>query len=397
MGWLLHFEVQQRATVHAVNHRRKLGLVGITSDTMTVFLAGDVMTGRGVDQILPNPGEPQLREHYMRDARGYVSLAERANGPIPKPVDVDWPWGDALPILETASPDARLINLETSVTQSADYAPAKGIHYRMHPANAGVLAAGRIDLCALANNHVLDFGVRGLEETLGTLTASRIGITGAGRDRERAWRPAVVDTPAGRILMLAVALNSSGVSATNAAGPGRPGLAFLPDLSDASADLVTQAVQRVRQAGDLAVLSVHWGSNWGYDIPDDHVRFAHRLIDAGIEIVHGHSSHHPRPIEIYRGKPILYGCGDLINDYEGIGGNEDFRDDLRLLYLVTVDIRTRELRELRLVPMQARQLRLHRAAAADTEWLRERLNAVSASFGCQITTANDDGDLAVGL
>ena len=48
------------------------------------------------------------------------------------------------------------------------------------------------------------------------------------------------------------------------------------------------------------------------------IRFAHRLIDAGVDVVHGHSSHHPRPIEVYRGKLILYGCGDTIDDYEGI-------------------------------------------------------------------------------
>ncbi len=362
---------------------------------MTVFLAGDVMTGRGLDQILPSPSGPQLHEHYMRDARGYVTLAEKTNGPIPKPVEVDWPWGDALSILDEADPDARLINVETSVTRSDDYAPAKGIHYRMHPGNAGVLAAARIDVCAMANNHVLDFGVRGLEETLDTLAGAGLSAAGAGRNTEQAWRPAVVDAGAGRILMLSVALTSSGVSAADAAGPSRPGLALLPDLSDASAAMVIEAVQRRRRAGDLAVLSVHWGSNWGYDIPDEQVRFAHRLVDAGIDIVHGHSSHHPRPIEIYRGKPILYGCVDLINDYEGIGGNEQFRDDLRLLYLVAVDAGTRELRELRMVPVQVRQMRLHRAAASDVEWLRERLNGISAPFGSHFA-ANDDGELVAG-
>lgn len=350
------------------------------------------MTGRGVDQILPSPGKPQLREHYIRDARDYVSLAEEANGPIPKPVLVNWPWGDALQILDEASPDARIINLETSVTQSDGYAPGKGIHYRMHPGNVGCLTAARIDACALANNHVLDFGIQGLEDTLDTLAGDGLGTAGAGRDREQAWQPAIVDSPAGRVLMLSVALTSSGVSPDNAAGRGRPGLAFLPDLSDASATMAIEAVQRFRRAGDLAVLSVHWGSNWGYDIPDDQMRFARRLVDAGIDIVHGHSSHHPRAVEIYRGKPIFYGCGDLINDYEGIGGNEQVRGDLRLLYLVTIDAGIRELRELRMVPVQARRLRLLRTAASDAEWLRERLNVISAPFGCHFA-ANDDGDL----
>ena len=61
------------------------------SDTVDVLLSGDVMLGRGVDQILPHPGDPRLRERYVRDARTYVELAEDRNGPIPRPVDFAWP------------------------------------------------------------------------------------------------------------------------------------------------------------------------------------------------------------------------------------------------------------------------------------------------------------------
>ena len=74
------------------------------------------------------------------------------------------------------------------------------------------------------------------------------------------------------------------------------------------------------------VASVHWGSNWGYDIPREQTVFAHRLIDeAGVDIIHGHSSHHVRAIEVYKDRLILYGCGDFLNDYEGISGYEEFR------------------------------------------------------------------------
>ena len=60
---------------------------------VTLFLCGDVMLGRGVDQILPHPGDPTLRQGYVRDARTYVGLAEAVNGPVPRPVDFSWPWG----------------------------------------------------------------------------------------------------------------------------------------------------------------------------------------------------------------------------------------------------------------------------------------------------------------
>ncbi|CAM3496131.1 Bacterial capsule synthesis protein PGA_cap [Halomonas lysinitropha] len=132
---------------------------------VTLWLTGDVMTGRGIDQILSHPGEPRIFESCMASASGYVRLAERVNGPIPHPVDFAYAWGDALAWLERQAPDLRLINLETAVTTS-DYAEPKGIQYRMHPANLPVLAAAGVDACVLANNHVLDWGRRGLRRPL---------------------------------------------------------------------------------------------------------------------------------------------------------------------------------------------------------------------------------------
>jgi poly-gamma-glutamate capsule biosynthesis protein CapA/YwtB (metallophosphatase superfamily) len=129
-----------------------------------LFLAGDVMTGRGIDQVLPHPGNPVLYEPWVRDAREYVQLAERLHGPIARPVDLDYLWGDALAELQQAGMDVRIINLETSITSSEDYWPAKEVLYRMHPGNAGCLTVARIDCCCLANNHVLDWGYQGLAE-----------------------------------------------------------------------------------------------------------------------------------------------------------------------------------------------------------------------------------------
>jgi poly-gamma-glutamate synthesis protein (capsule biosynthesis protein) len=150
-------------------------------------------------------------------------------------------------------------------------------------------------------------------------------------------------------------------------------VALLPNLSDATAARILDRIAAVRGPDDLVVASVHWGSNWGYDVPRDQVRFAHRLVDGGVDVVHGHSSHHPRPVEIHHGRPVLYGCGDLINDYEGIGGYEQFRDELRLLYLPVFATDTRELRELRMVPVRARRMRLEHATREEARWLRVAL------------------------
>ena len=79
-----------------------------------------------------------------------------------------------------------------------------------------------------------------------------------------------------------------------------------------------------QQPGDLIIASIHWDSNWGYEIPRGQIMFAHCLIEEGIAIVHGHSSHHVKAIEVFKGRLILYGCGDFLTDYEGIGGYEMF-------------------------------------------------------------------------
>lgn len=360
------------------------------AEVVTLLLCGDVMLGRGVDQILPHPGDPELHEGYMTDARGYVELAERVNGRVPRPADVGWPWGDALQVFDDTAPEVRIINLETAITRSEDVAAGKAVHYRMSPANLGCVSAAAPDVCVLANNHVLDFGVAGLVETLEVLSAGGLGFAGAGHDIDEARRPAVVPLAGGgRLLVLACAMASSGVPASWAAAGDQPGVAFLADPSLAAADEVVDRVRQHVRPGDLVVVSVHWGSNWGDEIAQEQVRFAHALIDGGVDVVHGHSSHHPRPIEVYRDRLILYGCGDLINDYEGIAGHERYRSDLRLLYLATAARDTGELVALRMFPMLARRLRLEHASVADTDWLTRRMDRISRPFGVGIVPGPD--------
>ncbi|MFG3580632.1 CapA family protein [Micromonospora chersina] len=357
---------------------------------VTLFLAGDVMTGRGVDQILPHPGSPALREELVTDARRYVALAEAMAGRVPRPAPPEWPWGDALRLLDAERPDVRIVNLETAVTARGEHVPGKGIHYRMHPANVPCLTAARLDVCALGNNHVLDFGPTGLAETLDTLRAAGIRTAGAGRDAEEAWRPATVPLASGRrLLVWSVGAASSGVFPHWAARDGRPGVAYLPEVSSATAGALAQRIAATARPADLVVVSVHWGSNWGHEVPDEHVAFAHALVDAGVHVVHGHSSHHPRPVERYRDRLILYGCGDLIDDYEGIGGQEAYRPELRLLHLPTLDADTGELRGLRLVPVRMRRMRLQPATPAEAGWLADLLDTLGRPSGTRFAPGPD--------
>jgi poly-gamma-glutamate synthesis protein (capsule biosynthesis protein) len=354
-------------------------------DLLTLFVCGDVMTGRGLDQIMPHPSPPQIYEPYVTSALDYVRLAEHRNGPIPRAVDFDYMWGHALVELRDQRPDLRIINLETSVTASDDPAP-KGINYRMSPANIECLLAANIDCGVLANNHVLDWGAKGLVETLEVLERAGIKYAGAGRDKASAAAPAALAAPGGgRVLVYAFAHESSGVPDSWSATDERPGVNVLPDLSAQTIYRIRDHVREAKQPGDVAVASIHWGSNWGYAVPPEHASFARHLIDAAaIDIVHGHSSHHPRPIEIYRGKLILYSCGDFLNDYEGIEGFEQFRDDLVLMYFVRVHRGNSSLDELEMTPLQIEKFRLNHATTADAAWLAALLDRMSRPFGTSV-------------
>jgi poly-gamma-glutamate capsule biosynthesis protein CapA/YwtB (metallophosphatase superfamily) len=355
------------------------------TESITLSLVGDVMLGRGIDQVLPHPGDPRLQERVVASAKEYVALAERVNGEIPKPVSFPYVWGEALAELERIKRHVRIVNLETSVTTSRDYLP-KGINYKMNPENVACLTAAAIDCCVLANNHVLDFGRAGLIETLATLRNAGIRTAGAGPDGAAAEAPAAIPVKRGaRVLVFAFAAASSGVPPGWAATAERAGVHLLRELSARTVGAIATRARRERRAGDLLVASIHWGGNWGYDIARDEIRFAHGLIDtAGFDIVYGHSSHHPKAIEVYRERPILYGCGDFLNDYEGIAGYEEFRSDLAVLYLPRFDIASGRLIDLRGVPFQIRRFQLHRASRADAAWLCNTLADQSARFATRV-------------
>lgn len=308
------------------------------SSGIHLFLCGDVMTGRGVDQVLPYPVDPRIYEPYVKDAREYVRMAEKTNGLLDAPVSFSYIWGDALDVWKQKGPDLRIINLETSITRNEEPWPGKGIQYRMHPKNVPVLSAAEIDFCTLANNHTLDWSRGGLLETLSTLRDAGIPYGGAGEDLVEAQQAVIFKTGKGRVIMLAYGSASSGVPESWAASPRQSGVNLLPDLSKEMVKRIGEQVKAVKQPGDVVVFSVHWGSNWGYEIPPKQQRFAHQLIDmAGVDLVHGHSSHHPRGIEVYKEKLILYGAGDFITDYEWIGSKQPYRDDLAVMYFPLLD------------------------------------------------------------
>jgi poly-gamma-glutamate synthesis protein (capsule biosynthesis protein) len=231
-----------------------------------------------------------------------------------------------------------------------------------------------------------------LIETVEALRRAGFKTAGAGRNLRDALQPAILDADgSSKLLVVAAGTADSGIPPHWAATDTRPGIVWLPDLSIQTADRIAELLLPLRNSGNLIVLSVHWGGNWGYEIPREQRLFARRLIDRGsVDVIHGHSSHHPKAIEIYRNKTILYGCGDFLNDYEGIAGYEEFRADLVLMYFVTLDPRTGDLLRLRMTPLKIKRFQLVRAGAQDTLWLAETLTREGRLVGAQAVLKDDN-------
>jgi poly-gamma-glutamate capsule biosynthesis protein CapA/YwtB (metallophosphatase superfamily) len=359
---------------------------------VTLFLCGDVMTGRGIDQILAHPGEPVIHEIYMKDAKGYVELAEAAHGPIPRKVGPAYIWGDALDEVKRAAPDINIINLETSITTSDDFWEGKVVQYRMHPDNIDCISTAGSGVCSLANNHVLDWGYAGLKETLLTLKKANIKSAGAGMNIREAEAPAIAELAGrGRVVVFAFGSPTGGVPLSWAATDTTPGINLLRDYSDRSIRSIRELIEEVKRTGDVVVFSLHWGGNWGYELTSTETWFAHQLIDeAGIDIVHGHSSHHAKGIEVYQDRLILYGCGDFLNDYEGIEGHEYFRGDLGLMYFASMDPATGKLVQLQMTPTRIKHFKVNRASRDEVQWVADVLNREGEKLGTAVTLGEDN-------
>ena len=132
-------------------------------------VAGDVMLGRLVDQVLPAHVPATDEERY------YIKSLKSAI-PRLKYADASYPFGNLLPIFQSDT-DLSIINLETCITTSDSKWP-KTFNYRMHPKNVQVLSEAKIDYCSLANNHVLDYGVQGLKDTMRSLSGAGISFAG---------------------------------------------------------------------------------------------------------------------------------------------------------------------------------------------------------------------------
>jgi poly-gamma-glutamate synthesis protein (capsule biosynthesis protein) len=300
-------------------------------------------------------------------------------------------WGDLLDRLRAL--DGLFVNLECCLSTRGEpwrrtYRP---FHFRADPDWAvRALEAAGVDCCALANNHVLDFGEEALRDTLAHLDEAGLRHAGAGLNREAAFEPAVASVGGLDVAFVSLTDNTP----EYAAAPDRPGTAHVEfDLGDEeSTAAVRDALDRAEAADpDLLVASLHWGPNMVVDPPTSFRRFGRWLVEEGVDVVHGHSAHVFQGVEVHRGRPILYDTGDFVDDY---AVDDDLRNDRSFLFELSV---TREgvPVALRLTPTEIDDCSVRAAGSDAAAWSRARMRERSAEFGTSFE--RDDGGLLLEL
>jgi poly-gamma-glutamate capsule biosynthesis protein CapA/YwtB (metallophosphatase superfamily) len=297
---------------------------------MRLALVGDVMLGRLVNLVLTE---------------------------VPPP----YPWGDTLPVLYQA--DWRFCNLECVISDWGEpwSVMAKVFHFRSDAKNLAVLQAARIDAVSLANNHTLDFEYTAMMDMLSLLGRAGIEHAGAGVNLAEASRLAGTarQPDQGRIGLLAFTDNEPAWAANHT----HPGVWYVPiDLTDERATHLLDTVRRASDAVDCLIVSAHWGPNWGYQPPPQHVEFGRALIDAGAHLVFGHSAHVVRGVEIYRDRLIAYSAGDFVDDY---AVDESQRNDQSFVFVIEFEGGAIERLELYPTVIRDCQARLARGVEAE--------------------------------
>lgn len=316
--------------------------------TRRVLLGGDLMLGRNV------------KAHLLRFGPGY-------------------PLGPVAPLLRAA--DLTLVNLECALTASVQRWPGlpKAYYFGAPPQAIDTLTEAGIDLVSLANNHVLDFGLQGLHETLHLLTAHGIRTAGAGADLDAALAPAIIDCRGVQFGMVALCDHQADFAATR----DSPGIAFL-DLDDEPAALAAlhallQPLLQSNPAVDWPILSLHWGPNMVLRPSARFRRLAHAAVMMGWKIVYGHSAHVFQGIEIYRGCPIIYAAGDLVDDY---AVDPDFQNDHQLL--IELHLTRERLQRITLHPIFIEHCQVRPAAGNAWKRIVGRMNVLCKEMGTRV-------------
>lgn len=307
-----------------------------------IGLAGDTMLGRLVNTTISE--------------RGY-----------------SYPWGNILPLLKDT--DLNVINLETTITTSTDIV-LKTFNFKADPDKVQTLQVGNIHAVNIANNHILDFGQSGLIETIRTLDHAGIAHVGAGINIQEAKRPIIFEKNGIRIGIIGYADYPQEWAATDT----KPGINYI-QIGDIAT--IKNDIAQLHQEVDILILSIHWGPNMRQRPTQEFRDFSHAIIDAGVDILHGHSAHVFQGIEQYNNGLILYDTGDFVDDY---AVTQSLRNDWALFFEITVEKQETKTKitQLKLVPLFISNMQVNKAEGLAADKILEKIRLLSQEFNTKI-------------
>lgn len=202
--------------------------------------------------------------------------------------------------------DFIVANLESPITDRGTPVEDKPFIFRIKPGDAACLKDLKIDAVSLSNNHLMDYGVEGMEDTLAALDRLNIRRTGGGWDLARARRPAILTYRGTNIIILSYCNRPPAEYYATDEGPG---------ISPLDLRMIRDDIAAYKLEDNIVVVSLHWGIEQTHIPMKEQVAEAHAIIDAGADAVIGHHPHWPQGIEMYRDRPIVYSLGNFINGY----------------------------------------------------------------------------------
>ncbi len=274
-------------------------------------------------------------------------------------------WGTMLPIMQQQN--LVVCNLETALTTNNQPVP-KVFNFKSDPAHVAVLKQANISIVNIANNHVLDYGLTGFEETLKTLKQANIASVGAGMNDVEARKPYLFTINGTRFAIFGATDNEP----TWIAGPHKPGTDYIA-VGDAQ---LLAAIKMHKPLVDILIVTLHWGPNMREYPSQNFIDYAHAMIDAGADLIAGHSAHVVQGIEQYKNKLILYDMGDFIDDY---AIDDKLRNDLTALFSIMVE--NKKITQLSIIPARITDMTVNRAEGGEAQQIMNLIMKRSQGFG----------------
>jgi poly-gamma-glutamate capsule biosynthesis protein CapA/YwtB (metallophosphatase superfamily) len=196
--------------------------------------------------------------------------------------------------------DVAMVNLGNSLA-TAGTSIQENYHHRTRPEAVAALKQGGVDIVSLTSERTMEYGVRGLTETLETLDQEGIYRVGAGRDQREARRPEILDVKGQRIAYLGFVPDNVKTAAAKKA-----------DINTASKETIIEDIAAIRNEVDWVVVNYRWLGDLTPQPDSKQIEFSRAAIDAGADLVVGYHPYQLQGAELYKDRPIVYALGDFI-------------------------------------------------------------------------------------